>query len=265
MNKDLPKLLEKEKSTILKYFPSYRPVWDRIVGKVPAKVKDDELYTYYAYVCMRDFADRYQTSGQMFFKALEEFTIQRRVSLNKDRRIASVFYFRRDFDYALLCLFSAINHLLSSYLYFYGKRNKIEDNTRTVKQILDPKKINQFPDELLFFAQKYNKEYKYSILEDYRHAWTHKGIPKIEGEYRPKRNNPLETHGFSNNILGLVQHKGGYAMVAWSDEADYSVHKLVSCASYLYRKMGEEAISHYEEVEKTLNFNLGLEDLIGRK
>jgi len=54
-------------------------------------------------------------------------------------------------------------------------------------------------------------------------------------------------------------------MVAWSDEADYSVHKLVSCASYLYRKMGEEAISHYEEVEKTLNFNLGLEDLIGRK
>jgi hypothetical protein len=265
MNEEHPKLLEKEKSTILKYFPSYRPVWDRIVGNVPVKVKNDELYTYYAYVCMRDFADRYQTSGQYFFRALQEFTIQRRLRLNKESRQASVFYFRRDFDYAILCLFSALNHLLSSYLYFYGKKNEVEDRTRTIKEILDQRKSEQFPFELQNFAERYSKEYKYQVLENYRHDWTHRGTPKIEGEYRPKRNNPLETHGFSKNILGLVQHNGGYAMVAWSDEADYSIHKLVSCASWLYRKMGEEAILHFEQVEKTLNYNLSIQDFFGRK
>jgi hypothetical protein len=109
------------------------------------------------------------------------------------------------------------------------------------------------------------KSIEYQVLRNYRHDWTHRGTPKIEGEYRPKRNNPLETHGFSKNILGLVQHNGGYAMVAWSDEADYSIHKLVSCASWLYRKMGEEAILHFEQVEKTLNYNLSIQDFFGRK
>lgn len=266
-NKDQPidrTLLEKEKSTIFKYFPYFGQTWDRIVGKVPVKVKDDELYTYFAYVCMRDFADRYQTSGQFFFSSLHEFAIQRRLRLNKQTRIASVFYFRRDFDYAILCLFSALNHLLSSYIYFYGKLNELEERTKTIKEILDPKKNKLFPIELKSFAENYGKEKRYEVLETYRHAWTHKGIPKIEGEFRQKRNNPLETHGFSNNILGLVQHKGGYAMVAWSDEADYSIHKLVSCASWLYKKIGADAMHHYEQVERALHFSLGLEDLFGR-
>lgn len=144
MNKELKKLLEKEKSTILKYFPSYRPVWDRIVGKVPAKVKDDELYTYYAYVCMRDFADRYQIAGTAFFKALEEFAIQRRLKLNQKPLTASVFYFRYHFDYAIVALFSAINHLLSSYLYLYGKQNEAEDRTRTIGQIKKSKKEDKY-------------------------------------------------------------------------------------------------------------------------
>lgn len=266
LNKNPPidrTLLEKEETTIFKYFPSYRTTWDRIVGNVPVKVIDDELYTYFAYVCMRDFADRYQTSGQYFFRALEEFTIQRRLRLNKEYRQASVFYFRRDFDYAILCLFSALNHLLSSYLYFYGKKNELEDRTKTIGEIIDPKKRDQFPIEIQSFAESYSTEYKYQVLENYRHAWTHKGIPKIEGEYRPKRNNPLETHGFSNNILGLVQHKGGFAMVAWSDDADYSIHKLVRCASWLYKKIGVDAIIHYEQVERTLHFSLGWDDLVG--
>jgi hypothetical protein len=67
MNEEHPKLLEKEKTTILKYFPSYRPVWDRIVGNVPVKVKNDELYTYFAYVCMRDFADQIPNFGANVF------------------------------------------------------------------------------------------------------------------------------------------------------------------------------------------------------
>jgi hypothetical protein len=83
MNEEHPKLLEKEKSTILKYFPSYRPVWDRIVGNVPVKVKNDELYTYFAYVCMRDFADRYQTSGQYFFPCFARIYNPKKTSLKQ--------------------------------------------------------------------------------------------------------------------------------------------------------------------------------------
>lgn len=258
------KLLEKEKETIYKYFPSYRPVWNQIVGKVPTKVKNEELYTYYAYVCVRDFADRYQFAWTAFFESLREFFLHRRLQLSEHPRISSVFYFRYHFDYAILSLFSALNHLLSSYFYFYGKQNEIEIRTRTIGEIIHPKNANKFPFELKQFAEKYSLDRRYQIIEGYRHTWTHQGIPKIEGEYRPKRNNPIAKHGFAKNILGLVQTKEGYAMVDWSDDADYTVHKLVSSASWLYQIMGEEAVLHYEQVKKSLNFTLNLEDLFGR-
>ena len=53
-------------------------------------------------------------------------------------------------------------------------------------------------------------------------------------------------------------------MVDWSDDADYSVHKLVSRASWLYKTIGEEAVLHFQHVKNRLNFTLNLEDLFGR-
>lgn len=139
------------------------------------------------WVCLQDLAMMIQTAIVMLRKAILDF--ENLIKEDRDHALlVAVSETRSSFDYSALCMSAAANHLASAMWHFHEKAEEpLGEYYKTAGQVRQEwAKANKTYASLEILCSLFD-ETAWETLSQYRHSWSHRGIPVIGGEFRYAR------------------------------------------------------------------------------